>query len=721
MKQIKRKTRQPNFHRKAAGYFLLFFLCLLLWGNILHPETAAAAAAKPAVITSCKITSSNKITVTARLNNPKAITGSRCYLFAVGFSSNKLLTTDKPVASKKKAANMTFSCKLKPSKNKTRLYSGFVLACKNSKGRYTAISSKKYISNPWKIAKYKSKFPTALSKKGLQIDEKMLEDAEELNVRNAAVNIVFSQLIAHKSQQNPAYSYSFKYRGETYWFLKSTVQSYDRQLKALKSTGSVNSAILLLDWRSDLTYLIHPDGRQRGHSYYAWNTTDTAARKQLQAALTFLAKRYSSSKSKYGRIVNWIVGNEVNNYQVYNYAGKKTLNQYAQIYANTFRMAYNTITSVYSNARIYISLDHLWNTNTVKGTFAARKMLDTFAAKIKAGGNLNWNLAYHPYSSPLTEPRFWANTNGQLTQSLTSPVINMGNLSLLTNYIRKTYGSKTRIILSEQGYTSKQNKKNTETLQAAAIAYTYLLAEADNMIDAVIIHRHVDHQVEVKQGLSLGLWTTKSSSSPEWAYTPKQSWKVFKYMDTSQSPIVTGFAPSKIGAGSWKDLIPTYSQKLYNKVSYTIGQLTPVKGYKKAASISKKWKKYGASASISKTKTAFHAVHDARRNSNSLWGYTQSFGKGISFKSAPSFCTTLRISGANRNHAQVKIRFYSGRRIFEASGTIPVNKAVKLKVSLRNWKYRNKVTKIQVLLSPAKGGGWKSNAAFDMRFPVRSK
>ena len=140
--------------------------------------------------------------------------------------------------------------------------------------------------------------------------------------------------------------------------------------------------------------------------------------------LISLARRYSSTNGKYGRIVNWIVGNEVNNYRTYNYAGSKTLNQYAKIYADQFRLAYNTLTSVYSNARVYISLDHLWNTNNVSGTFASRKMLDKFASKLRAGGNISWNLAYHPYSSPLTEPRFWATQTGSL-QNLFPPLLSI--------------------------------------------------------------------------------------------------------------------------------------------------------------------------------------------------------------------------------------------------------------------------------------------------------
>ena len=85
----------------------------------------------------------------------------------------------------------------------------------------------------------------------------------------------------------------------------------------------------------------------------------------------------------------------------------------------------------------------------------------------------------------------------------------MGNIRLLTSYIRQKYGSKTRIILSETGYTSVQRKHNVENLQAAAVAYSYLLAESDNMIDSLIIHRQIDHKEEIKQGLNLGLWDNR--------------------------------------------------------------------------------------------------------------------------------------------------------------------------------------------------------------------
>lgn len=706
--------------RRLSGCILILLLCLTLCGMLTEPFTVNAAA-RPVSITSCKLKGKSRIRVTATATNTKKIHGSRCYLFALAPGSSSLSSSARPIASARKSKKMTFACR--STQNGTRLlYHSFAIASRNSRGKYTIISSKRYISNPGALAGYRYRFPKAISKKGLQINADMLEDAEELNVHNSVINIDFSQLLAPPLLQNPAYSYAWKYNGSTYWFVKDSVSYYDRQLQSLKSTSSVNSAVLLLSWRDDLKGLIYPQGRYKGHSFYAWNTVDSSARNQLQATLNFLARRYSSTNGKYGRIVNWIVGNEVNNYRTYNYAGSKTLNQYAKIYADQFRLAYNTLTSVYSNARVYISLDHLWNTNNVSGTFASKKMLDKFASKLRAGGNISWNLAYHPYSSPLTEPRFWANTNRQITKSLSSPVINMGNIQILTNYIRQKYGSKTRIILSEQGYTSVQNGKNVEKLQAAAIAYSYLLSESNNMIDSIIIHRQVDHRAEISQGLNLGLWTTSaSSSSPENAKSKKLSWSIYKYMDTSRSNSTTKSLVSSIGVTSWKQLIPSYSSKLYNKVSCTIGKLTQVNGYKKTGSVSNTWISYGASGQFSKKGNNYTVYRDTSRNQNISWGYTQSFKKKLNVSSSPRFCTTLRVTGANKSSVQIKLRFFSGKQYFECTQNVPASRIVHLSTSLAKWKYRKKITKIQILAQPVNGASWKSGARFELTAPVLSR
>ncbi len=704
---------QAYRHRYVRILPLLLFFMLFAW------TSKSYAASKPVTIESCKLVSSSKIQVKAKLSDTDAIPGSKCYLFALPMGKSSIPAGTKPLQIKKKAKSMTFSCTLDKTKASSRLCSSFSVAVKKS-GKYTIVSNIKYLSNPGKTARYKYSFPKAASKKGIQINASMIEDAVELNVRHAAVNMVFTEMFAAKSEKNSKVSYSYKYQGKTYWFRKHVINSYDKQLKALKESNTVVSAILLLTWRDDLSYLIYPSGRQEGHFSYAWNTSNTTARRQLEAALSFLANRYSSS-GKYAKVVNWIVGNEVNNYSVYNYAGKKTLQQHARIYANAFRLTYNTVTSVYSNARVYISLDHLWNTNTVAGTFASRKMLDAFAAALKRQGDIPWNLAFHPYNSPLTDPRFWENTNGQITQALTTPAINMGNIGLLTSYIRSTYGSNVRIILSEQGYTSVKNyTENVEKDQSAAIVYSYYLTEADDMIDSFIMNRHVDHTTEAAQGLNLGLWTTSGSASPEWAGRKKDSWKVFKYMDTNQSPSVSDQYLSRIGASSWSQLVPEYSVSLYSKTDLVTVPLRRVSSYKKARSISSKWSQYGAVSGKKKSGKWLRVIRDNQRNPNSLWGFTQSFSKKLSFSKNSRFCTTLKVSGASGGQAVVKLRFYSGKRILEGSTVIPANRKVKLAISLKNWKYRNAVTRIQVLLAPA-NGTWKKNACVDMAAAVQAK
>lgn len=96
---------------------------------------------------------------------------------------------------------MTFTCKLN-SGGVNLLNSGFGCRFSEFLGKYTYISTRRFISNPGALAKYRYRFPKSISKKGLQVNADMMEDAEELNVRNFVINIDFSQLIAPPALQN---------------------------------------------------------------------------------------------------------------------------------------------------------------------------------------------------------------------------------------------------------------------------------------------------------------------------------------------------------------------------------------------------------------------------------------------------------------------------------------------------------------------------------------
>ena len=70
---------------------------------------------------------------------------------------------------------------------------------------------------------------------------------------------------------------------------------------------------------------------------------------------------------------------------------------YVEEYAKAFRVFYTAIKSTSANDRVYFTTDYNWN-HEANGTtkYNAKDVIDTFNARIKAGGQIDWNLAYHP-------------------------------------------------------------------------------------------------------------------------------------------------------------------------------------------------------------------------------------------------------------------------------------------------------------------------------------
>lgn len=518
------------------------------------------ATSTSATIKSCKLSSKNTVIVEAKTKNIIKSNDNYYYLFALPSYKKSIAKNATPLASTIKATSFEFNTALNLNTSKSLLHSKFVVAVKVKSG-YKIISKAKFITNPQKIADFTYSFPTASSKKGLQINAGMLNDARDLGVKHVAYNIPLNLIIAAPGETNYRSSVDYEYNGETYWFRKGMIAAYDSLFRNLENQDIVVSAIVLLGWRDDLTYLITPSGREIGHNYYNFNTSSKKARNQLEATFSFLAERYASGAQN-GKVVNWIIGNEVNSFDAWNYAGTKSLSKYTQLYADSFRLAHNAIKSVYSNARLYVSLDQCWTISN-SATFGGKEFLEKFDSYLRETGDISWNLAYHAYPSPLTDPRFWKNANGQSQNNENSPVISISNISVLTKYVKKHYGKKTRIILSEQGFTSAA--PYGEKTQAAAIAYAYYLTEFNSMIDSLILSRHVDNIVETRDRLNLGLWSNRPGQIEE-AYQKKYAWKVFKYMDTPSSTSVTKFALKIIGTKSWKKIVPGYKPNKFKSM-----------------------------------------------------------------------------------------------------------------------------------------------------------
>ncbi len=401
-------------------------------------------------------------------------------------------------------------------------------------------------------SRYTEAYPTAASKKGLQVE--IVDDALALGVKHAGLNFNLSQLIDPKAGTN---SFTWNADGRTYHFKHGYVESMDKRIKTLSDRGVVVSLIVLTYFSGDTNVnriMIHPQCATNAPNRLGnFNTVTDEGRRWFQAAIEFCAARWSAADAAHGRVAGYIMGNEVNSHWWWANMGKVTMTEFADDYLRTVRLAHVAVRKHSEWARVYLSLEHHWNMRYDKSSertsFPGREFVDYFAKQARAGGDFDWHIAFHPYPENLFEPRFWRDKTAT-TNVLTTPRITFKNIELLPAYLRRPellyQGQPRRIILSEQGFHTPKGT-NGEIIQAAAYAYAYKKIEALDGIDSFILHRHVDHKDEGGLLLGLrGLTPNATESRPK-----KKSWEVFRAADTPEWEKTFEFALPVIGLTNW--------------------------------------------------------------------------------------------------------------------------------------------------------------------------
>ena len=458
---------------------------------------------------------------------------------------------------KKKETVFTLDFSGQPSDK--RLYSRYVAAVRTG-DTYREISAPIYVTNPGDVAAYREEYPEAMSKKGLLIELDMLGDALDLGVKHTTINIPYHHLVGG--------TLKYTYDGETYYFNKDLIESYDKMIGAFSAKGIVVTAILLNGWNDSFPEL-HEQGAAKNNDafYYGFNVSTEQGYKTTKALMSFMAERYSGAHDLYGRVSNWIIGNETNNNKNWNYVGPMDLASYTKLYEKVFRVAYTAIKGQNKNARVFFSTDYEWKKENTNLQYAAKDFIDLFNSGIRSEGNIEWGLAYHPYPYPMVEPEFWDDDQtGMVNDTFDSPVVNFKNLNVLTDYFQRPEllaadGTVRHIILSEEGFTSDSiSRGKVYDIQAAAFAYAYYLVDSNPYIDAFILNRQVDSIGEVNTSCSFGLWTVDMERPDKViAVMPKNIHQVFKYIDTKKSLKYTEFAKSIIGISNWSEVIPGFT------------------------------------------------------------------------------------------------------------------------------------------------------------------
>lgn len=484
---------------------------------------------------SCRGYSAGKIQITARIAAPISSVDDSYYLFQVNPATNKL-TRQVASLAKPTNKNQTVTFRLNTSGHPEYIVSKYALAVKTGSGSkpssFRRVSGAGYVQNPEKAAVNTTAYLLPKTKKGLQTTE--YSQLKATNSKAVFLNLAMSTVLAQNAE-----SVSYTYNGKKYSFNK--IGGYTNLISQCNQKGIPVTVQLLLDWTPSTKSLAAAKSQHSGSAYYAWNTTRSSSRQKMEAVFSFLSELFGSDSCY---VSNWILGNEINSANRWNYAGNVSQSTYVKMYSEAFRCLYNAVRGRRASSKCFICLDHYWN--TTREQYAGKSILNSFHGALKnLQANVNWNLAYHAYPFPLTDARFWSGKyTNDTTNYSTSPVISLNNLSVLTNYIKKNFGSKTRIILSEQGFTSSQG----QDIQAAALALGYYIAACNPMIDTFHIRSYEDQAHEVVQGLAMGI-------------KGKKAFRVFKYMDSAKSLRYTSSFLKKQVGSSWKKKIPWYSSK----------------------------------------------------------------------------------------------------------------------------------------------------------------
>jgi len=497
-----------------------------------------SSSAKAASLDYVKGTKANTITVSATVSNYVKSSDGYYYLVYVDSNSGKVKKTVGKVKKPEKAkGKITF--KLNISGHPEYAQGKFAIGIKKSKSAYSVISPKSYVNNPEKLSTNTAAYFVPGTKKGIQATD--INELTDTKSKTVFFNLYISDLMRKDSGVE-----TYKYNGKTYHF--NGLYGYVYLVQQCNAKGIQVTAQISIDRNASTQSFITGNSPYAETAYYGWNTDNSTTRQTMEAMFAYLGEKFGKNNCY---ISNWILGNEVNSASGYYYVGNVSFSKFISMYSEAFRCLYNAVKSSRGSSKVFICLDNCWNQkNAFTICYSARSTLESFAAKISdMQKDVNWNLAYHAYNQPLSDSQFWSGANAFMftSDANTTTFITMRNIQTLTDYVKNRFGSNTRIILSEQGFSSTYGGQAN---QAAAIALAYYKAACNPMIDAFIIRSYKDEAHEVAQGLAMGL---KDANGKK-----KTAYNVFKNMDSSNSLKYTEKV-LKSQVGNWKSLVPGYS------------------------------------------------------------------------------------------------------------------------------------------------------------------
>jgi hypothetical protein len=382
-----------------------------------------------------------------------------------------------------------------------------------------------------------------------------VEDLEALGSSAVTINVM---LEAYMRTEPGAGRTVYEHGGRTWYTDDAAVANLDNHMLSAAKYDQVVSAIILLGQAGDAPegdfrrIVAHPDADPSG-IFVMPNFTSAEGVAAYAAALNFLAERYSRPDGQFGRIHHWIMHNEVNSGWVWTNMGEKSALRYMDAYHKSMRMAHLIARQYDPFSRVYISLEHHWNSVYAEHCYKGKELMELLLEFSKAEGDFNWSIAHHPYPENLRDPRTWEDETAWF--SFDTPRITFHNIEVLDAWVRRPearyLGEHIRDLqFTEQGPNSPDYSEKSLTDQAASMAYLWKKLEALDTISMFHFHNWVDNRHE--GGLRIGL--RRFPDDEEDPHGKKPVWYAFQALDTPEQEKAIEFAKPVIGISDWSEV-----------------------------------------------------------------------------------------------------------------------------------------------------------------------
>jgi len=336
------------------------------------------------------------------------------------------------------------------------------------------------------------------------------------------------------------------FEGKDYYFYYPEFNDIFEWAARNNRNGVTTSVVFLTRYKENALFLIDEESRTPGYNYYAPATTGEGAQ-TFRALFDFICTELEN----YGGFVNnFILGNEVNMPNSWHHSGSTDPAVCATKYANAFYNMWSIVRKYNTGARCSVSLDHSWQHNDEGRGIAGKDFLNRFNARLEQiEPDVDWTLSYHMYPAILFETDIWAENSQKVGMELNPKdasawFVDGNNLYVMTDYIKNTFGEEHRVMLTEQGFSVHMG----EQYQAASLAYSYLAAQYNPMVDAFLLN--VENAGVAGDGESL-----------DFRIKGRLAEEVYHRLD-NDNPTDEAWIDQKIlpiiGASSWSELIPNY-------------------------------------------------------------------------------------------------------------------------------------------------------------------